>query len=338
MSGLRIKIRLDRRSIAGRVVDAAGEPVVGAAVVASPEGMPFARGFATARSDLHGSFEVPDLADGTYSLSVDHVRGRASIQHVAAGRHALDVRLPALGRIQGTLVGFMSPPHVTAVNNSSAHGPQASVQGTHFAFRDLSPGTYRLRAQAPGSLALATVTVPADGDVSVTLTAQGLGAITGTLRDEKTGQPVANVGCWCDGANDAITDAAGAFHIEDVAAGPVQIACTGSAPMNVTLIAGQTVHVELTAPPRSRPRHGHAGLVLEQQLSDIIVESVEPGGPAERAGVLPGDILRAVDGEPVPDEYAIFAIESREIGTAAKLTIERGDQLLEIAVTVEAPR
>ena len=50
------------------------------------------------------------------------------------------------------------------------------------------------------------------------------------------------------------------------------------------------------------------------------------GGPAERAGIKPGDIILAIDGRPVtaPDEL-IVAIRARAPGDSVTLTVRTGD-------------
>ncbi|MFN8532972.1 MAG: DUF512 domain-containing protein [Dehalococcoidia bacterium] len=60
-----------------------------------------------------------------------------------------------------------------------------------------------------------------------------------------------------------------------------------------------------------------------------LVDAVEPGSPAEQAGILPGDRLLAIDGLTVIDE---IDLKFREDGRHPRLTILRGDRHLTIAV------
>jgi S1-C subfamily serine protease len=39
----------------------------------------------------------------------------------------------------------------------------------------------------------------------------------------------------------------------------------------------------------------------------VLVYTVDPGGPAARAGIKPGDLIAAVDGKPTPDP-AVLAV------------------------------
>jgi regulator of sigma E protease len=60
------------------------------------------------------------------------------------------------------------------------------------------------------------------------------------------------------------------------------------------------------------------------------IGTVEAGSPAERAGLQPGDVFLAVDGEPVDDWFAMF----EAVGQAAGLA-DGGDRALPVPVTVE---
>jgi carboxyl-terminal processing protease len=68
------------------------------------------------------------------------------------------------------------------------------------------------------------------------------------------------------------------------------------------------------------------GVSLEDADGAVIVLGVDPSGPAERAGVQPGDRIRALDGFPVAGLDA-SALEVRLLGDKAsrvRLTLERG--------------
>jgi S1-C subfamily serine protease len=67
----------------------------------------------------------------------------------------------------------------------------------------------------------------------------------------------------------------------------------------------------------------------------LIALSVEPEGPADRAGVLIGDILIAFDGAPVQDTDELQALLGPDsIGRDAKLGIVRGGAWLQLAVRI----
>ncbi len=78
---------------------------------------------------------------------------------------------------------------------------------------------------------------------------------------------------------------------------------------------------------------GLLGQPLTQDLAEgfgleapdgVIVTKVYPGGPADRAGVRKGDIIRALDGQAVADVDAFrYRVATREVGGAADLEVWR---------------
>ncbi|HVQ18071.1 MAG TPA: PDZ domain-containing protein, partial [Actinomycetes bacterium] len=64
-------------------------------------------------------------------------------------------------------------------------------------------------------------------------------------------------------------------------------------------------------------------------------EPITPGGPADRAGVQPGDVIVEVDGEPVLTyEEFVVALRSRAPGDVVTLSIKRGTESLSVDVTL----
>ena len=70
-------------------------------------------------------------------------------------------------------------------------------------------------------------------------------------------------------------------------------------------------------------------------LDGAIIKGVLSDGPADRAGVKPGDILLSIDGKPVADPQAVVNVVAEIApGSAAKMKLRRKEQNLELAVTV----
>ena len=64
---------------------------------------------------------------------------------------------------------------------------------------------------------------------------------------------------------------------------------------------------------------------------------IVPDGPAEQAGLQPGDVILAIDGTAVGDSSElIVAIRSRQPGDTVRLTVRRGDDEREVTVTLGA--
>ncbi|MCI2239182.1 trypsin-like peptidase domain-containing protein [Paenibacillus sp. TRM 82003] len=76
---------------------------------------------------------------------------------------------------------------------------------------------------------------------------------------------------------------------------------------------------------------GEGVLVLDQP------GAVQAGGPGDRAGLRPGDVVLGVDGRPVTEPAELIVdIRARQPGDTVTLTVRRGEQTLEVPVTLEA--
>jgi S1-C subfamily serine protease len=70
-------------------------------------------------------------------------------------------------------------------------------------------------------------------------------------------------------------------------------------------------------------------------VGGVIVVNVEPNGPADRAGVLIGDVLVALDGTPVSDTSDVQAMLGGDrVGKTLSVHAIRGGTLIELAITV----
>jgi serine protease DegQ len=70
-------------------------------------------------------------------------------------------------------------------------------------------------------------------------------------------------------------------------------------------------------------------------LEGAIIRGVLNDGPADRAGVKPGDVLLSIDGKPVGDPQGVLnLVTTINPGSAAKMKLKRKGQDLELPVTV----
>ena len=70
---------------------------------------------------------------------------------------------------------------------------------------------------------------------------------------------------------------------------------------------------------------------LEIERGALVVR-VEPGGPAEAAGIKPGDVITAVAGRPVTNLYHFHhAMLSRKAGERVEITLWRNGQTLTVS-------
>lgn len=66
-------------------------------------------------------------------------------------------------------------------------------------------------------------------------------------------------------------------------------------------------------------------------------EAVEPGGPGDRAGLRPGDVVLSIDGRPVTEPAELIVdIRAREPGDVVTLSVRRGGETVDVPVTLEA--
>src|SRR5262249_22247547 len=91
---------------------------------------------------------------------------------------------------------------------------------------------------------------------------------------------------------------------------------------------------------RGRVSRGYLGVGLQPvELPDhrqsLIVLSLEPCGPAARAGVLTGDIVTALGGTAVGDTDDVqLALERHAVGGVVEIDVLRGGQARKVAVVV----
>ncbi len=102
-----------------------------------------------------------------------------------------------------------------------------------------------------------------------------------------------------------------------------------------------TVLEQLRAQAAGTPRaEGFLGVSLEARSdggAGSIIATVQPGSPAEEAGVLIGDIVLAVDGEPVNGQAGLVAaIRDRNPGDTIGIELVRDGERLTVSATLVA--
>jgi protocatechuate 3,4-dioxygenase beta subunit len=346
LEGVVIRIKRDQYSIHGRVVNAKGEPLPDVAVrlAVSDE---LRDGSMSSNTDVTGAFTIRELQMGFYVLRATSARGDVLVNDIAAGSTDVVIRIPEPAGIAGTLEGFRVPPEVFVLRSdrdSSLY--RGNVRGTAFEIDAIPPGVYDLTATSADGFDSTRLTV-AEGTVSnVVLHRHAYGSISGRVLDADTRQP--RVGAKCDtnrhldGAEPALTDSFGRFRLEGILAGEVSVVCSDADTRTsamATVVPGGLTEVELVARAKNSPPRSYAGLHFEGQLGDAFVKSVDPDGPADRAGFKVGDMLSAIDGR----DWRLFGgrplekLEQREPGTTVKIKIERLDKTQTLTLMLAPP-
>ena len=136
----------------------------------------------------------------------------------------------------------------------------------------------------------------------------------------------------------------------DAAGGLVGLATPALSRFSATLIPPATVdRVSAELEKRGHIGRGYLGVgmqpvALPEKLREslkllnevgVMIVTVEPGGPAEIAGVLIGDILVALEGKPLRDTEDLAAhLSGERIGKPVKASLIRGGALAEVTITV----
>jgi serine protease Do len=94
-------------------------------------------------------------------------------------------------------------------------------------------------------------------------------------------------------------------------------------------------------------KRGYIGVSLQTLEDDIaeamgipknqgeLIRGVTPGGPAARAGIQQGDVIVAVNGQPVtPDQTLAYLVAQQPVGSRVPMTVIRNGQRLNVTVTV----
>jgi hypothetical protein len=197
-----------------------------------------------------------------------------------------------------------------------------------FAFSDLAPGHARLRVRAPGfAPATREIEIEAHAGKRPTIVPRvelsPEGAVEGTVVDAR-GEPVQGARVAKDlvpvylavgavPAGVAVTDAKGHFRLAELAEGSIDVEAyaadvgRGRAEA-VRVTAGRTndgVRIQLKADgERTKESSARGGVAITLgesagEAREVVVVAVAEGSEAERAGLVPGDVLLEVDGAAV---------------------------------------
>ncbi len=97
--------------------------------------------------------------------------------------------------------------------------------------------------------------------------------------------------------------------------------------MNDLIEYGKVVH-RATLGVTVRYYSSEAAAYYQHEQGVFVLNLVE-GGAAEKAGILPGDKLVAIDGKPIEDSSSlVYIIQNMQVGQQAEITVERDGQTM----------
>lgn len=115
-----------------------------------------------------------------------------------------------------------------------------------------------------------------------------------------------------------------------------KVALSPNQPLSLTILhAGQLLEKTVTPQAIGVEQYGSLGCVPDQP--NVITE-LEPGMPAEKAGLKAGDVIVAVDGQPVRAIAQMINMLQKTKETPVELTARRGSQLLTFKMTPVATK
>ncbi len=130
-----------------------------------------------------------------------------------------------------------------------------------------------------------------------------------------------------------------------IAQPPGTMSATGSIGLGFAIPANQARHTAEQLIETGRATYPVIGVLLDSSYRgegvQVATEAqqgqapVTPGGPADQAGIRPGDVILAIDGRPVSmSDELIVAIRARQPGDAVTLRVRSGDQEREVRVVL----
>jgi hypothetical protein len=308
------------------VVDDRRYPVKGAQVtVASLD--PTAPSKTTSFTDEKGDAELPRVSGLKVQLEV-RASGHAPYRMVhEALATSLDVELAPGIVVKGVVYApggrtSLSGASVVLFGDGGVRRATSDSEGK-FSFADVPRGEATLEVRAPGTAAVRKpITISMTGSRAETdlgrLELGAAGIVEGTVVDEK-GKAVAGARVARDrapmwipagggGAGVVLTDSSGAFKLTDVAVGETEIEAYSpdrgrGRSDRIRIDEGRTttsvkivLHPSSTSTGAEDLAPGGVAVTLGEGDGKVLVMAVAPGSEAERAGMLEGDEILAVEG------------------------------------------
>jgi hypothetical protein len=240
---------------------------------------------------------------------------------------------------------------------SAPTGQTKSIQDARgaYAWEKLVPGRYVLTASAGGRPPAQSRPIDVDvgrvtAHVRITL---GRGAtLTGRVLDAVTHRPIAgaliafdrSTNTRADTTVSAHSDERGAYTLEGAPAGPfsIRVVREGYRPRTVTGLTARGApslqqDVELNPLVDGGPTgedFAGIGAFLTASSAGVTFSGFMPGGPAEQAGLRPGDLIRRIDGVDASSYTTAECMQNLRGPDGSRVTVqvERGGQRVDVPI------
>ncbi|WP_437733833.1 carboxypeptidase regulatory-like domain-containing protein [Sorangium sp. So ce1335] len=348
--------------IRGVVLDPEGRPAAGATVRCSDEpGL-------SASADADGRFELPPEADGCTATAAHPPFGDAAPTRVAAGADNA-LHLIAAGSIAGEVVDPSGRPvdaYLLAIESfvpagSGAHGRvngrarKVSDPGGAFQLDDLAPGRYVLTASAAGRPPARSAPIDVEAGrttrpVRIVLP-QGA-TLRGRVIDAESRAPIVEAQVELDSATSsganaislALTDSNGDYELEGVpASGPFSVRVrhelyVAKIVPGLDARGAGSMRADIELRPLgdggSREELSGIGAMLSLSPGGVTIAGIVEGGPAALAGLVQGDVIVRIDGEPATELPLADCIQRLRgpAGTRVTVGVEREGRVLDVTM------
>lgn len=328
----------DRPGLVVTVLEPGGVPSTRADVrIAGPGGRGFALMLVT---DESGRFTTPrpreDLPD-QLTLRAQN-GGRLGEAQVPPGQTEAVVQLRPGATLKGRLRGEPAPASFTLdakVSNDSPFllGGSSSLEfvGDQFVLNDAPGAPLSLSVKTgDGRTGKAEVQLQPGGAAEVEVLLTPASVVTGRLVDD-AGAPVPEAFVSVDGSplfgEGAPSSKDGAFRVEGLSPGEHTFRAFAGPQRRLekmfAVAGGAKVDLGVLVLARPKADPGTVGLQLRGDSESVLIVWVLPDGPADRAGLKPGDALEAVDGAPVKGvDDARLRLKGAP-GSAVQVTVRR---------------
>jgi hypothetical protein len=315
-------------------------------VVLEPDGIPSAGALVIATGhNVRASLVADDAGRFTVSFVPEYLQATQGAEfaerRVDPAEREMTLKLGGTMSLRGKVVGI-PPPSSFRLNVYPAAGSWNEAEtivfnGSTFELGDVRPGSVQVMVRTTdGRIGFTTARVPEGGTGDVEVTVDGTCEVVGRISAPagSTGRPQASVrddetGFW----RWREVRADGSFRLQDLPRGTYTLSVRKGMWSDIRpVVLGESCPVDvgtLTLGPPGVPP-GQVGVLASP--GSPVVTGVLPGGPAQLAGLLPGDEILSVGGSPLASGEDLAERLSGGPGSSVTVTYRRSSVTYTVVV------